>query len=207
MLNQEGRILMKNYRKDGMSQKDIAKKLGVSRRTVYRYDRNGKEEAVYGPRRPKPSKLDRFKPYLRNRLRYFPDLTARRLFLEIRDLGYEGQYTALKDTLRSIRPKSLAAMEVRYETSPGDQAQVDWTCCRRLFTSHPLWPGLCLGGDLVLVPPAVGGLELPKRDADPDGNASSCLSLLRRCSPHFALRPNEDSGGFQRPGRGRRLQC
>jgi len=174
MLSQEGRIVIKNYLKDGMSQTAIAKKLGVSRRTVYRYGRNGKEETVYGPRRPQPSKLDRFKPYLRGRLRHFPDLTARRLLQEIQDLGYEGQYTALKNYLRTIRPKPVAAMEVRYETNPGDQAQVDFGDFRtpfgRVFAlvvtlswSRLLWVGwsfqsdtLTLMGMLLRCPPSSG---------------------------------------------------
>ena len=46
--------------------------------------------------------------YLRERLAAFPELTGRRLYREIRDLGYAGGYTAVKDFLREMRPRSVS---------------------------------------------------------------------------------------------------
>ena len=59
----------------------------------------------------------------------YPGLTGRRLWREFRERGYEGGYTAVTDVLRDIRPAPLP-FEVRFETSPGDQAQVDFARCR-----------------------------------------------------------------------------
>jgi transposase len=56
----------------------------------------------------------------------YPGLTGRRLLRELRERGYEGGYTAVTDVLREIRPGPLQAFEVRFETPPGDQAQVDF---------------------------------------------------------------------------------
>ena len=44
----------------GMGIKEIARELGVSRNTVRKYLRNG-VSAAYGPRKPRPTKLDPFK--------------------------------------------------------------------------------------------------------------------------------------------------
>ena len=51
----------------------------------------------------------------------FPQLTGRRLRLELRELGYAGGYSILTDFLRDIRPNEPAPFEVRFETPPGRQ--------------------------------------------------------------------------------------
>ena len=67
----------------------------------------------------------------------YPELTASRLHRELRDLGYAGGYTAVKVFLRTIRPGSSAGFEVRFETPPGRQAQVDFAHFRTVFTDEP----------------------------------------------------------------------
>ena len=83
---------------------------------------------------PAPAAIDcggtLFAPYLRERIAAFPELTGSRLLREIKELGYTGGYTAVKDLLRTIRPKALQAFERRFETPPGKQAQVDFLYLR-----------------------------------------------------------------------------
>ena len=67
----------------------------------------------------------------------YPELTGTRLHRELRERGYEGGYTAVKDFLRSIRPNSSPGFEVRFETPPGRQAQVDFAHFRTVFTDEP----------------------------------------------------------------------
>ena len=45
----------------------------------------GLEPPAYTKRPPAPSLVDRFEPYLRERLAAYPDLTARRLLREIKE--------------------------------------------------------------------------------------------------------------------------
>jgi len=45
---------------------------------------------------------------------------------ELRQLGYSGGYTILEDFLRPLRPPRQPAATMRFETEPGQQAQVDW---------------------------------------------------------------------------------
>ena len=78
-----------------------------------------------------------FETYLRERIAAFPELTGSRLLREIKELGYSGGYTALKDFLRTVRPKALQAFERRFETPPGKQAQVDFAYFRTVFTDQP----------------------------------------------------------------------
>jgi transposase len=81
--------------------------------------------------------IDPFVPYLRGRVVAYPGLTGRRLWRELRERGYEGGYTAITDLLRDIRPAPLPAFEVRFETPPGDQAQVDFAHFQVQFTGEP----------------------------------------------------------------------
>ena len=120
-------------RRQGTSIRSIAKELLISRETVRKYLRSPGLEPVYGPRAPRPSKLDPYKAYTRQRLR---DAAPRRLpatvlLREIRERGYEGGITILKDWLAKQRPAVEAPEIRRFETEPGYQAQIDWTTIRR----------------------------------------------------------------------------
>ena len=46
----------------------------------------------YGPRRPRPSKLDSYREIIQERLAEYPQLSAMRLFEEVRAAGYPGGY-------------------------------------------------------------------------------------------------------------------
>jgi transposase len=59
------------------------------------------------------------------------------LHRELRELGYCGGYTILTDLLRELRPSDRSAYEVRFETPPGRQAQVDFAHFRTVFTDEP----------------------------------------------------------------------
>ena len=126
MLSKEELIVLRHYVKEGLTKTAIAKTLGINRRTVHRHLSNGKEEPEYGPRSPRPSKLDHYKVYLSGRIETYPELSASRLLAEVQDLGYEGGYTILKDYLRSHRPKHPLTIEQRFEVAKGQQAQVDF---------------------------------------------------------------------------------
>jgi transposase len=123
--------------RQGLSIAAIARRTGMDRKTIRKYLAKGLEPPVYKPRPPQPRVLAPYEAFLRQRLGAFPDLTGRRLLREIRDLGYAGSYTVLKDFLRTIRPKADKPFERRFETPPGCQAQVDFAYFRTPFTDEP----------------------------------------------------------------------
>jgi transposase len=123
--------------RQGITITAIARRVGLDRKTVRRYIARGLEPPVYGPRKPRTTQLLRFERYLRERVATFPQLTGRRLHRELRDLGYTGGYTILTDFLRDIRPTGAPPFEVRFETPPGRQAQVDFAHFRTVFTDEP----------------------------------------------------------------------
>jgi transposase len=123
--------------RQGLSVSAIARQLECDRKTVRKYIERGLEAPAYGPRRPRSTVVTPFAPYLRERIAAFPELTGSRLLREIKELGYPGGYTAVKDFLRTIRPRAQQVFERRFETPPGRQAQVDFAHFRTVFTDEP----------------------------------------------------------------------
>lgn len=123
--------------RQGLTVSAIARQLGIDRKTVRRYIARGLEPPAYGPRPPRQRSTDPFLPYLRERLTNVPGLTAVRLCRELCERGYAGGYTAVKRAVRDIRPAPIAPFEVRFETPPGEQAQVDLARFVVEFTDEP----------------------------------------------------------------------
>jgi transposase len=133
MYAREHRVLLRHYLEQGLSKAEIARSLGVSRRTLYYWidsgqlDRGSDESRVrYKPRPAVPCKIDRYREIIQTRLREYPRLSATRLFDEIRASGYAGSYTQVKEYVREVRPTPPPEPLVRFETPPGLQAQVDF---------------------------------------------------------------------------------
>jgi transposase len=123
--------------RQGLSVSAIARQLDLDRKTVRKYIERGLEPPAYGPRLPRARLVTPFEPYLRQRIVDFPELTGSRLLREIKELGYGGGYTTVKDFLRTVRPQALQVFERRFETPPGKQAQVDFAYFRTAFTDEP----------------------------------------------------------------------
>jgi transposase len=130
-------VMIVDLQRQGLSVSAIAEHLGIDRKTVRKYIARGLEPPVYGPRQPRPRRIDPFIPYLRERVAAWPGLSGRRLWRELRERGYPGGYTAVTDVLRDLRPPAAPAFEVRFETPPGDQAQVDFAQFQVAFTDEP----------------------------------------------------------------------
>jgi transposase len=122
--------------RQGLTVSAIARELGIDRKTVRKCIARGLQPPVYGPRKPRQRVIDPFVPYLRERVMAYPGLTGRRLWRELRERGYRGGYTAVTDQLRRLRPAPLAPFEVRFETPPGAQAQVDFAQFQVVFTDE-----------------------------------------------------------------------
>lgn len=133
MYTRETRVLLRHYLEQGVTKTELARRFGISRRTIYHWiatgqlDRDLDVNAVqYKPRPAVPRKLDPYKGIIEARLEAFPRLTAQRLFEEIQAAGYPGGYTQVKDYVREVRPGASAEPVLRFETPAGFQGQVDF---------------------------------------------------------------------------------
>lgn len=130
-------IMILDLAREGLSVSAIARRTGLDRKTIRRHLARGLEVPTYGPRAPRPTLLDPYRAYLRDRVAAFPELTGRRLLREIRERGYTGGYTAVTTFLREVRPDPDRGFERRFETPPGKQAQVDFAFFKTVFTDEP----------------------------------------------------------------------
>jgi len=132
MLDQESLVDIHVLHRQGYSIRGISRKLGISRNTVRTYLRDFAKYSSYGPRAARPSKLDPFKPYLRERIEAAkPDwIPATVLFRELQTQGYEGQEGLVKLYVRPFKSMTQESV-VRFETAPGKQMQVDFTTIKR----------------------------------------------------------------------------
>lgn len=118
------RAYMYRLLKEGLAKAEIARRLGRSRQTIYNWLRQGPAAKP----RQRLSKLDPFKPYLKTRLERF-DLPSTVLLREIREKGYTGGLTILREYVAGVKHQQVRRLVDRFETEPGRQAQVDWASC------------------------------------------------------------------------------
>jgi transposase len=124
MLKVEDRFMIKDLHRRGMTISDIARFTGHDRKTI--------RAIVNGPVNPPPKKrkagakkIDPFVPYLEKRIEEGV-LNCNKLFDEIRKQGYQGGKSTLKYFVQPYREARRQEATVRFETLPGEQAQVDW---------------------------------------------------------------------------------
>ena len=108
----------------GRSVRGIAGELGIARNTVRRYLKS--PEAIRAKPRPRrASKLDPYTGYVDRRLDEGLENCVV-LHRELRARGYDGGYSILKAYVSPRRRRWQPEATTRFETAPGEQAQVDW---------------------------------------------------------------------------------
>lgn len=132
MYGWERLVLLRHLLDEGLQKTDIATRLGVSRGLIYHWLRTGqldRELDDLPTRRTRvtaPSKLAPYEAIIDARLATYPELSAVRLFAEVRAAGYGGGVSQLQAYVRRVRPRAPVEPVVRFETAPGHQAQVDF---------------------------------------------------------------------------------
>jgi len=107
----------------GYTQVQIAQILGVSDRTV----RNHLKSIPCARKKPvRASKLDPYKAFLDAQLEKNPLYNGELLYERIVAMGYRGKKTIMKAYVAQLRRKLNQQAVLRFETEPGQQAQVDW---------------------------------------------------------------------------------
>lgn len=109
-------------KRDGLNIRQIARELDLHPATVSRW----LKQASYTQRKPvkRASRLDPHKGTI-VRLLQRHDYSATQILRQIREAGYEGGFTIVKDFVRLVRPPGKPAyLTLSFE--PGECAQVDW---------------------------------------------------------------------------------
>lgn len=132
--------------KGRMSVRAIARSLRIGRNTVKRIlarhaeTRRGPHSALpKAPMRAKrASKLDAYRGRVASLLSQYEDITSQRVFEILRQEGYDGRLTVVKDHVRSVRKKEKPKVSQPVEAAlPGTLAECDWSPFNVRFTKVP----------------------------------------------------------------------
>lgn len=110
---------------EGLSIKEITRRTGHSRNTI-RAALRSTEPPSYGPRTPRPSKLDPHKPKIHELLKADGAIPSQVIGERIAEAGYRGGKTILDDYVRELRPvfnPPRTFQRTHYE--PGQLVQFD----------------------------------------------------------------------------------
>jgi transposase len=127
----------------GLSGRRIAQQLRVSRHTVHHALEQVAQARDQGPATARPASRCRsrrrwegFDSVVQQLLERYPDLTAQRLWEELRQRGFTGSYPTVWRRLHELRPVTPKPPVVRFETAPGAQAQMDYATYTIAFTEE-----------------------------------------------------------------------
>lgn len=116
----------------GLSLREIARRLGLGRNTVRKYARAANPEAMlHGQWQNRTSKLDPFKPYLEQRIAE-GCTNLSRLHRELQERGARCSYSTLRDYIRPLRPDHRGAGTTPPIARPPSPREAT-----RWITSHP----------------------------------------------------------------------
>ena len=110
--------------RQGLSKRQIAKRLGIHRGTVSRYlERGGQPPPPPASRRGSVlgAFADRIKAWMEE-----DDYHATWMHQRLKVLGFEGGLRAVQRFVRGVRDRLVRKAFLRFETEPGQQAQVDF---------------------------------------------------------------------------------
>jgi len=102
----------------------IARQLHLHHATVRRVLAQAGKATAVAPLRT--SRIDPYRPFIEQTLRSYPTLSAARLYVMVRERGYEGCASHFRHHVAGMRPRPAAEAFLRLRTLPAEQAQMDW---------------------------------------------------------------------------------
>ena len=108
--------------KDLVNKSEIARRYGCAYNTVQKYMDNKAKESS---KREYTSKLDSFKGIIIDKVDNY-GANGRGIYNFIKEKGYTGSYGIVSKFIKEYKKEEQRKATIRFETSPGLQAQVDW---------------------------------------------------------------------------------
>ena len=113
--------------RQGWSIAELARNFNLNRRTVARYVASDAPRGY--AKRMCPAELNEAqRAFVTRRLEICSTIRATTLYREVTaEHDYTGSYVSFARRVRALRPDQVKEPEVRFETAPGVQVQIDWT--------------------------------------------------------------------------------
>jgi len=119
--------VLTRYYTEKRSIRSIALEMGVDRKTIQRVVTRRSVVTVKSVSK-RPTQLDVYKEAIDKVLKTHPRVTATAILNQLRELGYTGGFTCVREYVRYTRGLQARPKEgfLRLEFAPGEVAQVDW---------------------------------------------------------------------------------
>lgn len=117
--------VMRLHYLEGLSIRAIAKRLHLSRKTVRKY-LGQVESAPIVQKVPRQSLLDAYHQMVQTWLVDAPELKAPQILERLREHGYSGGLTIVRDLVRRLRPRPNPKVYLTMHYLPGEVLLVDW---------------------------------------------------------------------------------
>lgn len=124
MIKEEEWAMIRQLEKQGLNKTEISRRMGLDRKTVRRA-LTTEDLPKYKRKSSADTKLEPYREYLETRLEKY-NLTSMKLFNEIKDQGFNGKYGIVNIHVKKLKNNYRNQAVLRFETLPGEQAQVDW---------------------------------------------------------------------------------
>ena len=124
MVKLEELFMIRDLKSKGLSIRQIAEQLDLDPKTVRKWLKSD-QLPKYQRKRKTESKLEPHKDYILERMME-GCLNAVVIYDEIKEKGYTGKISILREFMHPYRKHHKGAASIRFETPPGKQAQVDW---------------------------------------------------------------------------------
>jgi len=125
----------------GWSIRRISLELHISRKRVRRWLvsnsvlRDTTPASEITPKKKRPGKLDPYKEFIAGLLDKYSNITGQRVYEHLKEKGFDGEITIVRDYLKSIRGVGSKTPVRMVETDPGQRAAHDWSDYNIPFTS------------------------------------------------------------------------
>lgn len=124
----------------GWSIRRISRELCISRKRIRRLlasnsvlrDTTGNDAVK--PKKKRKSKLDPYKEFINGLLDKYSNITGQRIYEHLKQKGFEGEITIVRDYMKSIRQVGSKTPVRMVETDPGQRAAHDWSDYNIPFT-------------------------------------------------------------------------
>ena len=119
----------------------ISRELNISRKRIRRILvsnsvlRDTTPEGGITLKKRRPSKLDPYKEFIGELLEKYSNITGQRVYEHLKEKGFEGEITIVRDYLKNIREVGSKTPVRMVETDPGQRAAHDWSDYDITFTA------------------------------------------------------------------------
>ena len=116
---------------EGWSIRELSRRFHLGRNTIRRIlrghtSRRDQGHDILTKPAVRLSKLDVYAPLIKETLEKYPTITGLRVYEKLKDAGYTGGITIVREQLRKLGAVKREPV-IRFERGPGRQAQMDWS--------------------------------------------------------------------------------